>query len=207
MVTIKNKIIEIEKFENPQVSEKVKKLLERQSKCKTIEKYLESQLKVIRYNKENWTNIELVQVFEDLCKKANKLKSEAKVNLVGWKNKSSFQVIKKPDKFIIITYQKKDQDSEAYEVNTEITKEEVNEILVAIQQLNDGNKIPTRKIGELAYKKPWDDIFSNRKVSNYGNHIKLNLILRLLNHEGLIRYRSRFSTVLNKKLDIQEILK
>jgi len=57
----------------------------------------------------------------------------ALVRLQSWKGKSSIRIINKPDKFIVVTFQKKDQNSTLHEVRREVSKVEVNEIITAIK--------------------------------------------------------------------------
>jgi len=147
----------------------------------------------------------IVYFFFFFYKKLFNIEKSEKVKLKSWKGKSSFTVkpipLNNPSRFVVITYQKEDKDSTPREVRREITRQEVNRVLYFINQLNEGKKIPTRKIGELVYKKRWEDVFSNRF-----QHTQLNLILRLLDYYQITRYRSRYSTVLRSVREIQEVL-
>lgn len=146
---------------------------------------------------------ELQLIFEESLAKYDELQTKARVSLAGWKGKSSFEVVKKPDCFEVITFQKPDKDSKPHEVRTIITKEEVNQVLIGLQKLDKGKKIPTRKLGELIYQKDWDkEIFCDRQL-----HPKLTKILGMLDKFGFIKYRGGSSLVLNKNLDIQLVLK
>lgn len=145
---------------------------------------------------------EYIKVLENLYKDLVNLETSEKVILKSWKGKSSLNIIEKPDYFVITTFQKEDQDSEPKEVKREITKLEVNRIIKTINDLNTGKKIPTRDIGEKAYKRKWDNIFSDRFL-----HTSLNLILRLLDYYGMTHYRGRYTTVLKSVREIQEVLK
>ena len=119
------------------------------------------------------------------------------------KGKSDIKIIVKPNYFIVITHQKKDQNSKPEEIRIEIPKKEVNLIISCINHLkSDKKKILTREIGEFAYKQPWDDIFSNRSL-----HTQLNLIFRILDYYNVIKYRGGKTTVLNPIREIQEVLK
>lgn len=139
----------------------------------------------------NESNKEIVFLLSEIYKKYNEFLKSERIWLDNWKGKSSIKVIEGLDKFIIITFQKDDQDSFPKEVKREITKEEVNNILKVINQLNKGEPIHTRAIGEMAYKKDWDLIFANRFL-----HTQLNLILRLLDFKNIIKYRGGLSLVL-----------
>lgn len=135
-------------------------------------------------------NKELVFILSSIYNEYIKFQQSERVRLDSWKGKSSFKVIETPEKFIIITYQKPDKESKAKEVQTEILRSEVNEIFVAINKLKDGNPIPTSTIAEFAYKRAWKDIFSDRPT-----HIRLNLILRLLEYKKLTKYKGGFTTL------------
>lgn len=156
----------------------------------------------IKRLKDSGAPLEYLKVLESMYKEVANLETSEKVVLKSWKGKSSLQIIEKPDYFVVITFQKEDQDSEPKEVKREITKLEVNRIIKTINDLNNGGKIPTRDIGEKAYKRNWDDIFSDRFL-----HTSLNLILRLLDHYGMTHYRGRYTTVLKSVKEIQEVLK
>ena len=135
-------------------------------------------------------NTEMVVLLSEIYKEYKNFEEE-RVLLTGWKGKSSLKVIEKPEMFTIITYQREDQDSAPQEVKREISKEEVNHIILVLHALNEGEPIPTRKVGEMAYKKDWDTIFADR-----GLHTQLNLILRLLDYKKQIKYRGGRSLVL-----------
>jgi len=114
------------------------------------------------------------------------------ITLDNWKGKSSFSVEKNEDVFEIITYQKKEQEGIPKKQKTIILKSEVNEVLNIVNYLNKGNKIKTRIIGErYYYTMNWDEIFADRKL-----HIKLNLILRILDHYEITKYSGGYTTVL-----------
>jgi len=158
---------------------------------------------ILSYAKEfkKKENLEMTILFQELYKKIIAMETSEKVVLKSWKGKSSIQIIEEPSYFIVVTFQKQDQDSLPREVKREIPKLEVNKIIKTISELNKGEKISTRDIGELAYKKNWDDIFSDRFL-----HTNLNLILRLLDYYEITRYRGKYTTVIKKVKEIQEVL-
>lgn len=173
-------------------------LLRKRGSAKTYPGTLLAKMKQARQE----GNFDVAMLLEWCYKEYMRFQEVSKVRLDSWKGKSSFKVIKKPDSFVIVTYQKDSKDEEPHEVLTEVTKDEVNQILIGLQKLNKGEKISTRELGEFIYKRKWDDIFADRH-----QHIKMNLMLRMLDKFGLIQYRSRWSLVLDKKLDIQLLLK
>jgi hypothetical protein len=147
-------------------------------------------------------NLEMALFCQELYKKIYNLQKQEKVILNNWKGKSSLEIIEHPDYFTIITFQKEDKDSEPKEIKRDITKFEVNRIINTINNLNKGKKISTRDIGEFAYKRDWDKIFSDRQL-----HTNLNLILRLLDYYNLTKYRGRYTIILKPVREIQEVLK
>lgn len=147
-------------------------------------------------------NADVLFMLKEIYDKYHDFETRAKVRLRGWKGKSSFQVIKKPDTFEVITFSRFDQDSEPKEIRKEISKKEINEVVMIIKDLNVGNRIKTKEIAEILYGKDWKDVFSTRC-----EHTQLNLILRLLDYYDFIKYRGGYTEVLDKFKDIQIILK
>jgi hypothetical protein len=172
-------------------------LLRKRGNSKTFSGWLISEIKTASKN----GNLDMVKSLEFIYNKYKQFETSERLILKSWKGKSSLEIINKPDCFIVVTYQKESKDSKPSEVRREIPKLEVNRIIKTISELDKGTKIPTRDIGELAYKRKWDDIFSDRFL-----HTNLNLILRLLDYYKITKYRSRYSTVLNKVREIQEVL-
>jgi hypothetical protein len=172
-------------------------LLRKRGSSKSFSGWLIGQIKMASKN----GNLDMVKSLDFIYKKYKEFETSERVILDSWKGKSSLSIINKPDSFEIITFQKEDKNSSPHEVKREITKLEVNRIIKTISELDKGTKIPTRDIGELAYRRKWDLIFADRFL-----HTNLNLILRLLDHYKIIKYRSRYSTVLNKARSIQEVL-
>lgn len=152
---------------------------------------------------KNDGNLEMAIVFQELYKQIRNIEESTRLKLEGWKGKSSFQVIKKPDRFLVITYSKYDQESLPHEITTEIMKEELNEVLYWINFVGSTEeKIKSRDIGEKVYKKRWKDIFSDRGV-----HIKFTQILRVLDYYEIILYRGGYIYFLNCNKKNQEKLK
>lgn len=173
------------------------KVLKKKGNYKTFNGWLIQKIKEAKSNE----NTEMVILLYEIYKKYNEFKTQEEVILKSWKGKSSIEIIDYPDYFEIITYQRENQDTEPTEIKTEITKLEVNRIINTINQLNTGEKISTRDIGEKAYRREWDKIFSDRPL-----HIQLNLILRLLDYYNLTKYRGKYTLVLKKVKEIQEVL-
>jgi hypothetical protein len=155
-------------------------LFRKKGNSKTYEGFMIQKMKEAR-NEGNFDVAELIQVF---YKEYKKYRDSEKVKLDSWKGKSSFEIIEHPDSFDIITFQKPDKFSEPKEIKRNITKQEVNEVLIAICTLNKGVEIKTRDIAEAVYHKKWKDVFSTRF-----EHTDLNLILRLLDKKGIIEYK------------------
>ena len=146
-------------------------------------------------------NFDVALLIQHFYKKYLEFQKHEEILLKGWKGKSSMSIINKPDYFIIVTYQKENQDEKAHQIKTEISKMEVNRIINVLNELNQGKRISTRDIGEKAYKRSWERIFSDRSL-----HISLNLILRLLDYYGLTHYRGKYTTVIKPVREIQEVL-
>jgi hypothetical protein len=143
---------------------------------------------------------------------------KASVVLKPWKGKSSIEYIEKVDSFDIITFQKPDQDSEPKRVITNISKEEINTVIEAIntcKQRKDKKGeyyLHSVDIAEqfcilsgLKYNLKGHCLFTDR-VFEYERffgcrkfHKNLNLSLRLLDFHGVIKYRGKRSIILNNK--------
>jgi len=177
-------------------------LFRKRSSGKTSSGIIIGYMKKFRNQKDFiLTNHELLFLFESVYKDIKNLEISTQVQLDSWKGKSGIQVFKYFDNFIVVTHQKFDQDSEQKEVTREIKRDEINRVIWAINKLNNGEKIKTRDIGELVYKKNWDKIFADRYT-----HTQFNLILRLLDFYGIIHYRGGLTKVLKNVVDIQTCL-
>ncbi len=194
-----NKVVYEKQLESVEEQKIDNSIFRKKSNAKTFPGWMVSRMKKARDEK----NLDVLALLYAIYQKYVEFESSEKVLLKGWKGKSDIKIITKPDYFIVSTFQKKDQDSKPEAVRREIPKKEVNLIISCINSLkSDKNKIPTREIGEFAYKQPWDDIFSNRSL-----HTQLNLIFRILDYYKVIRYRGGKTTVLNPVREIQEVLK
>lgn len=185
---MENKIIYSKDLEQVEVKPKLDlSLFKKRGNSKTYSGYLIQKMKEATQE----GNRDVAALIQHFYQKYQEFQHAEQVYLENWKGKSSIQIIEEPDKFIVITFQKPDKDSAPEEIKREITKEEVNHISQTINKLNKGQPIPTREIGEFAYNRAWDDIFSDRHT-----HTQLNLILRLLDKKGQIKYRGGRSLVI-----------
>lgn len=172
-------------------------ILKKRGNSKCFSGWIISKLKESKKNE----NKEMAILLYEIYKKYMEFQKHEDILLKGWKGKSSLQIINKPDYFIVVTYQKENQDEEPHQVTREITKIEVNRIINVLNELNQGKRISTREIGEKAYRRKWEDVFSDRFL-----HTNLNLILRLLDYYGLTHYRGKYTTIIKSVREIQEVL-
>jgi hypothetical protein len=184
----------IEKYSEPKLDLKI---IRKKGNEKTYSGWLIQKIKESRQE----GNLEVCELLQTCYKKYLEFQTKENILLRGWKGKSSLEIINKPDYFIITTYQKENQDEEPHQVNREITKIEINRIINCLNELNQGKRISTRDIGEKAYKRDWDSIFSDRFL-----HTNLNLILRLLDFYGLTHYRGKYTTIIKPVREIQKVL-
>ena len=176
-----------------------------------------------KFNKDakagvTYTPYELSVVFSEALTKYNEItkNTKATVKLTGWKGKSGINIIEKPDSLLVIAWQKLDQDSDPKEIQRVIYKDELNQVIGAINLLNVGKKIKTCDIAEQFCK--LREVYQNHEGKNlfennifqwglfYSDrflHTQLNLCLRVLDHYQVIKYRGGRSQVLKKVLDIQ----
>jgi len=152
-------------------------------------------------------NLEYETLFKTILKAYNHYHPERidRIVLESWRGKDKIKLFVEPDRIIIIRHQRKDKGEEPKEVKTEVTKQEVNEVIICLNKLKEEykNKIPTSRIAEYLYQKKWDSVFSNRP-----EHIRLTNILGILDYYGIIHYyRTGYSTILKNVREIQEVLK
>ena len=187
-------------------------------KAPTKRGILLSLLKIVRDNKKlgiTLSNLELEKLLEEAIRQDTEVKRNAKeiVKLNNWKGRSSLDILERPDSFLVITYEKPDQDSEPKKIETILSKEDINHVITAINQLSHLDKIPSKLIAErfcvlsdIGYTRDGKDMFENGFdfklfFSERNRHLPFNLTLRLLDNKGLIKYRGGKTQILNKPLE------
>lgn len=151
----------------------------------------------------------LLKVFEEVLNKFSDLEDVAISRINFWKGKSGIiQLIKTPDRIIAIRMQKPDKENEPKEVRIEMTKEEINAVIFALNELSENQPIKTKDIAMIYSKllnlnhENWKMFFADRT-----QHNKLTNILDVLDKEGIIKYCGGLTTILGSKIKIQMILK
>jgi hypothetical protein len=155
--------------------------------------------------------MELEFLMREILNTYNKFHPEKvmKVNDESWKGKSSMNIIKEIDRLIIIKFQKPDKDSKPTEIRTEITKEELSAVIDSLKEMQEPIKSKilalsySRKLGleHSGWRTGDNPFFSDRK-----NHNKFTLILGALAEQGLIEYKRGNIKLLNKQIELQNIL-
>lgn len=189
------------------------------SKAKTFRTWISGRKNIA--TKRN--NIEMSKLLETIEKAYNYYhpRSEAQVEVDSWKGKSSLEIIKSLDGLRIIKYQKPSKGSEPMEIITDITKMEISATISALNGLSYLPKIETRDIANrfcriiwnidrdyfkksvwTAKEFDWDKFFAYRALHN-----RLTLILGAFDKLGAITYSGGKTTVLDKPISIQKILK
>lgn len=184
--------------------------------CKSFKKALETLIGQ-QYKRGN-TELEFyTRGLLELYKKYHPEKN-IEVEVDSWKGKSSIEVIKLIDKIIIIKYQKKDKDSEPERIETEVQKEEIRNLILAIEYCNEykseEKRIKTRDLAlrycinsgirtndkgkELMDGNFWTNFFAWRRMHN-----KFTLMLGALDELGFIEYKGGYTIIKNNKLSIQ----
>jgi hypothetical protein len=179
------------------------KILKKRGNEKTFSGYMIQRMKLAREE----GNFELCAVIQHFYKKHLEYQTMDTVRFENWKGKSGIRVFLEPSKIIVIRHQKKEPDSEPTEIRTEILKQDINDVITAINKINKLNdkkeKIESSTIACTTYQEEWKDIFSNRSL-----HIQFTHILGILDYYGLIHYyRSGKVQVLKEVREIQEVLK
>lgn len=138
---------------------------------------------------------DLVIILRELLNLFNK---EQKVQISGWKGKSSFEIKDLGDTVYVEKYKRDDKNEEARPQNFEINAEELNRLKgIIFSWFNykknihlDSNGSPHLKstqVAEYFYNKDWDnEIFNHRKTHNL-----YTIMLNVLDKKGLIRYSGR----------------
>jgi len=190
-------------------SEKVKKLIEKSSKARTL---------------ESWLNIKIQQAYEENDKETEiilkgvkaKHKEFQKIGIgveQSWRGKSGIiNVIKLPYKVIVYRMKKADKGEEPKKIAIEITKDEINACLVVLGKLQIGDQIESKQIfmgmsrilglGHSSWDSGEKPFETDRKRHNI-----FTTLLCFLENEKLIKYSRRGKVkLLDNKISIQTIL-
>lgn len=148
----------------------------------------------MRKLKNSGASLEFLKVLESMYKDIFNLETSERFRMEKWKSKSGIQFLIYPHKVICISYQRFEPGAEPKEIKTELTKEKINQVIGAINKLDEGKEIPTPLIAEKTYGKNWVKIFPERKT-----HILFTKILNYLEYRGDLHYfRSGKVKVLRK---------
>ena len=138
---------------------------------------------------------EFILVLQNLYRDIKNLEISETFKANQWRGKSGVNYQIKPDYVIALRFRRKDIGEKPQEVRTEMSKNQINKVRWAINQLNTNKLIETRDIAELVYKKAWHLVFSNRP-----QHTILVEILNYLEYKQEIKYyRSGKVQVLNQE--------
>jgi hypothetical protein len=175
-------------------------LFRKKSSAHTFQGWILSQMKKAR--SEN--NPDVAMLLQTCYKKFMEFQTSEKILMKRFKGDGDIQYFNKPDSVIVSYYQHLDEGEKAHEVKEEISKNDINRVILSINKLKDEkNRIPTKLIAEEIYKVKWSNFYGIRK-----EHILLTRILGILHHYGITHYSKRgFTTVLKPVREIQEILK
>ena len=137
----------------------------------------------------------MAKLFQELYTQVKQMEKTETFRANQWRGKSGVTYQIKPDYVIAIRFRKKDIGDKPTETRTEMSKEQINKVRWAINQLNTKKLIETRDIAEKVYNKPWNQVFSNRP-----EHTHLVEILNYLEYVAEIKYyRSGKIKVLNQE--------
>lgn len=206
----------------PKIEEKIEKSIidpsiwKKKSSAKSFTGYLIGKMKKARDEQ----NLEILYILNEIYKKYKRFETISRHNLYGWQGKSSFEIFKRPDSFLIVSYQRPDKNSPYKPVETIVSKKDVNLVWIAINNASESTKIATKRIAEeycvlsnLTKSTHGDYLFKDGKFSfeaffsDRATYIPFNKILRLLDHFGMIKYVGGVTEILKGKTEIQTILK
>lgn len=194
---VKNNNLEIESYSEPKLDLNI---LKHRSSGKT------SSGIVLGYLKKTYKKIplEYTKLLENIYKDIRNLETTEQFKANQWRGKSGVTYQIKPDYVISLRYRKKDPESKPELVKTEMSKEQINRVRWAINNLNgewfgkyrkEKKLIETSSVAEKVYNNDWKKIFANRK-----QHIILVEILNYLEYKQEIKYhRSGKVEVLNQE--------
>lgn len=206
-------IREIEANREPESREKgASKGITYTSKVKTLKGLYQKFSKEAKNTPEKtYTAKELEKMLQEVTKR---LKT-AEVKLNKRQGKSGIKVIEKPDSFDIIVYRK------GKPVKKNVSREEVNKVIKAINNIDKEKGIKTRWIAEnycrvkgIRVNSHGKELFDENDRFDFdvffadrSRHNLLNLILRMLDDEyGLIKYENGYTQIISKVTEIQEVL-
>jgi hypothetical protein len=174
------------------------KLLKKRGNSTTYEGWIIQKMKEARQE----GNLDVAELLTTCYKKYNEFKTQEKILRKRTKGDGDIQYFIQPDSILVTYYQRFEEGEEPKEVRHEISKQEINFVIKAINELNEGKKIPTSAIAEQMFRIPWKKIFADRQT-----HIRLTHILGILNHYGITHYSKRgFTTIIKQAREIQEVL-
>jgi len=180
---------DIETYESKRID---KNLFRRKSNAKTFGGLLIADMKKAR-EERNW---EMVEVIQHYYKKYMEFEKSEKIKVKMWKGKSGIKLLEEPTKFICTTYKRDEKDSEPKEINREVLKTDLNDLIVVINSFKDKSKIQTSELAEKLYRIEWKKVFSDRMKHTY-----LVLMLNVLEQKGKIEYSRKGFTKVIKNLD------
>ena len=178
MITEK-KVKQLETIESNKIDTS---LFKRKSNAKTYPGLLIADMKKARDDK-NW---EMVAVIQHYYQKYTEFEKTERFQVEQWRGKSGVNFLVEIDRVIAERYRKNDINQKSIKVSLELSKQEINRVIWAINILNKGKIIETSEIAERVYNKPWKQVFSTRK-----EHIKLVEILNYLEFRKDIYYSRR----------------
>lgn len=214
-ILVNNKeVMKIERVGGKALEKQEKERGEYKSSAKTVKGLVLGLLAKFRRDLKHTPDIryspdELIAVLDGALRKYNEVDDIGVSKIKGWKGKSGIiEVIKHPDRVIIKRMQKKLPGEKPTEVEIEVTKQQINAIIVSLNLLRESQPIETRDLA-MAYSRilglghsNWTEFFGDRK-----EHNMLTTALCFLEKEGLIHYRrDGKTTILREKMDIQRIL-
>lgn len=149
-------------------------------------------------------NLEVAQLIQWAYKEYCNFEKIETIKYENWRGKGEIKVFTQPDKFIVEFASRREKGEKPKITKKEYSKKEVNEIIIALNKLDNKKKISSRELGQVAYNKDWDtQIFCKRPL-----HEKFTHLLNILEHLKVIKYyRSGNVEVLNPIKEIQDILK
>lgn len=214
---IQKQTIEERHFKQTKVRDK---LLNRISTAKNIRTFIKAQLEIIRKDKIEMDNTDLIFFLEDILKKYDELELKATVNLKAWKGEGDLIIQRYPNYFIVREPRKIENEDGSYHIDFISHNIPLDDVLRAAKALNCLSlniRLPTRKFAQIwcaenGITKNDDekDIF-DKEGFNFPmvsgcrpTYFRLYYPIKILQHYGVIQYyKSGAIRKIKDKFDVQ----
>lgn len=209
--------IEVKNFKQTKVRDK---LINRISKAKDIRNFIKAQLEIIKKDKIEMSNSELILFLEEILKKYDEFQLKASVNLKSWKGDSELIIQRYPNYFLVREPRKKELEDGSYSIDWithNIPLESVLKVIKALNCLKLNIRIKTRKFAQIycveneITRNEEDRPLFDKDGFNFSNfsgnrplYFSFYYPIKIAQHYGIIQYYKNGSIrKIKDKFDVQ----